>query len=82
LTRQLIAEDFPTFDRPTIATSGRIGLRNCSTAPQLALNSAEYIFKAATIVLRLLKKIPEGKAILREKERLKKGGRLVYRGTI
>jgi hypothetical protein len=30
-----------------MATSGRVGLRNCSTAPQLALNSAEYIFKAA-----------------------------------
>jgi len=41
--RELMREDFPTFDRPMKATSGRSLFRNCSGPAQLLINSAVRI---------------------------------------
>src|SRR5204863_3447157 len=46
--RELISEDFPTFERPTIATSGAGWRGNCSRVVQLLRNWASRIFTRGT----------------------------------
>jgi hypothetical protein len=46
-------EDFPTFDRPMKAISGRSLFRNCSGPAQLLINSAERILMRSPTIHRL-----------------------------
>ena len=44
LSRELINVDFPTFERPANAISGRVVAGNCHGVAALRINSAERIF--------------------------------------
>ena len=43
-SKELISEDFPTFERPKKAISGNPSVVQCSSAKALLINSVEVIF--------------------------------------
>lgn len=43
-SKELMSEDFPTFERPRNAISGKPSVVQCSSEKALLMNSAEVIF--------------------------------------